>query len=333
MNWPTPPWFVELPAGPAYVCNYPLAPETTIQVGGPAQVWAPCENWAQVAALRAFVTTHAIPFTLLGKGSNMVVNDGGIAGLVVPLGKGCDSIEVQGTSIYAEAGAACGTVARAAREAGLAGLAFFGGIPGSIGGALRMNAGAYGHETFNTIAEVILLNDRGQEIVEAPSFVQPRYRGTVLPEGWLYKAARWQLTVGDKEAIRQQMREINHARSTSQPLHLPSSGSWFKNVPVTPENHLQLQRFWPECNVGEVINAWRVVEAAGCRGWREGGAQVSEQHCNFFVNLGLKEGHSATATEMERLSVRVEAAVLATLGITMQREVRFVGERVGGSMA
>ncbi len=326
MSWPTPPWFNTLPAGPAYALNYPLAPETTIQVGGPAQVWAPVVNWAQVAALRAFATAHNVPFTLLGKGSNMVVNDGGIAGIVLPLGKGCDGVTVEGTTLVAEAGAACGTAARAAREAGLAGLAFFGGIPGSIGGALRMNAGAYGSETFQAITEVYLLDANGRDVVQHPSALQPRYRATTLPEGWLYKGARWQLTPGDKEAIRQQMREINQARTTSQPLHLPSSGSWFKNVPVTLENIGVLQRIWPEATVGGVVNAWRVVAAAGCRGWREGGAQVSEQHCNFFVNSGLKEGQSATAAAFDLLSIKVEAAVLAQFGVTLQREVRFCGE-------
>jgi UDP-N-acetylmuramate dehydrogenase len=321
--WPIPAWFNALPAGPAYVVNYPLAPEITIQVGGPAQVWAPCENWVQVAKLRAFATQHNVPFTLLGKGSNMVVNDAGIAGLVVPLGKGCDAVEITDTTLYAEAGAAAGTAARAAREAGLQGLAFFGGIPGSIGGALRMNAGAYGSETFDAITEVILLDDQGREVVETPAFVQPRYRGTTLPTGWLYKAARWQLDIGDKEQIRQQMREINQARSTSQPLALPSSGSWFKNVALTEQNLAQLQRIWPEAKLGGVINAWRVVEAAGCRGWREGGAQVSEQHCNFFVNIGLREGQSATAHDLEVLSTRVEAEIFAKLGISIHREVRF----------
>ncbi|MCA3244549.1 MAG: UDP-N-acetylmuramate dehydrogenase [Alphaproteobacteria bacterium] len=326
MAWPTPAWLDALPPGPAYAVNHPLAPETTIQVGGPAQVWAPCGTWAQVAALRAFATAHSIPFTLLGKGSNMVVADGGIGGLVVPLGKGCDAVRVEGTTLYAEAGAATGTAARAAREAGLAGLAFFGGIPGSVGGALRMNAGAYGHETFDAVTEVVLLDAQGQTVVKPPSFVQPRYRGTTLPEGWLYQAARWHLQPGDKEQIRQQMREINQARSTSQPLHLPSSGSWFKNVPVTAENLAMLERIHPGVAVGGVVNAWRVVAAAGCRGLREGGAQVSEQHCNFFVNLGLKEGQSATAAEFDRLSARVEAAVLAKFGLVLQREVRFVGE-------
>jgi UDP-N-acetylmuramate dehydrogenase len=326
MTWPIPSWLKALPPGPAYACNYPLAPETTIQVGGPAEVWAPVENWAQVAALRAFATAQNIPFTLLGKGSNMVVADGGIAGLVVRLGPGCDAVRVAGSELYAEAGAATGTAARAAREAGLAGLAFFGGIPGSIGGALRMNAGAYGDETFNAISTLVLLDDQGREVEHPPLFVQPHYRGTTLPAGWLYKAARWRLQPADKEQIRQQMRAINHARSTSQPLHLPSSGSWFQNMPVTAETWAVLQTIWPEAAVGGVVNAWRIVAAAGCRGWREGGAQVSEQHCNFFVNIGLKEGNSATASELDVLSQRVEAQVRSQFGLELQREVRFIGE-------
>jgi UDP-N-acetylmuramate dehydrogenase len=320
MTWPTPAWLNALPQGPAYACHHPLAAETTIKVGGPAQVWAPIENWPQASALLAFAHAHNIPLTVLGKGSNMVVNDGGIEGIVMPLGKGCDAVSIEGTTLYAEAGAACGTAARAAREAGLTGLAFFGGIPGSIGGALRMNAGAYGTETFASISEIVLLDAQGEEVTEKPQFVQPRYRGTTLPQGWLFKAARWQLAVGDKEAIRAQMREINHARSTSQPLALPSSGSWFKNVAVSEDNLATLQRIWPQAQVGGVVNAWRIVDAAGCRGWVQGGAQVSEQHCNFFVNMG-----GATAAQMEILSVRVEAAVWQKFALTLEREVRFIG--------
>jgi len=320
MVWPAPSWFSALPQGPAYELNHPMAEETTIKVGGPAQVWASCENWAQVGALLAFANAEKIPLTWVGKGSNMVVYDGGIQGLVVPLGKGLDAVRIEGQTLYAEAGAATGTAARAAREAGLAGLAFFGGIPGSIGGALRMNAGAYGSETFDALTEVILLNETGEEVREAASFVEPRYRGTTLPKGWMYKAGVWKLSPGDKEEIRQQMREINQKRSTSQPLALPSSGSWFKNVRVTDKNLGVLKPIDATARIGGVVNAWRVVDAAGCRGWREGDAQVSEQHCNFFVNTGR-----ASATELEALSVRVEAEITAKLGVIIEREVRFIG--------
>ncbi len=308
-EWPVPEWLGELPEGPVYSCNVPLADYTTIKVGGPAEVLAEVSDWAQMAELVRWCNARAVPLTPVGKGSNMVIRDGGLPGVVVPLGKGLDAVRVEGTTLYAEAGAANGTAARAAREAGLEGIAFFGGIPGSIGGALRMNAGAYGFETFDKLVRLWVLDADGEEREVEPAFVAPRYRGTALPAGWLYKAGEWQLVPGDKEDIRKQMQEINRARSSSQPLHMPSSGSWFKNV---------------ERN-GEKVNAWRIVDEAGCRGMRVGGAQVSEQHANFFVNAGAKEGVSATAVEFEALSQAVEAQVLARLGIVMEREVRFVG--------
>ncbi|NBX86438.1 MAG: UDP-N-acetylmuramate dehydrogenase [Proteobacteria bacterium] len=325
-TWPVPEWLGELPSrvnagafaheagfGPQYVVNGALAELTTIKVGGPAEVLATVHDWGQMAALRRFCTERKVALTLVGKGSNMVVRDGGIGGVVVLMGKGVDRVEVRGEEIYAEAGVACGTVARAAREAGLAGLAFFGGIPGSIGGALRMNAGAYGSETFDALVQVWCLDALGEERVLKPLELKPRYRGTELPEGWIYKAGLWRLAVGDKEQIREQMREINRARSSSQPLHMPSSGSWFKNV-VLPRDIEGLGK------AGEKVNAWKVVDAAGCRGWVEGGAQVSEQHCNFFVNTG-----NALARDFDVLSERVEVAILDKLGIVIGREVRFVG--------
>lgn len=308
-QWPVPAWFKELPEGPVYTRNVPLADYTTIKVGGPAEVMAEVADWAQMAALVKWCNAHAVALTPMGKGSNMVIRDGGIAGVVVPLGKGLDAVRVEGNLLYAEAGAANGTAARAAREAGLDGVAFFGGIPGAIGGALRMNAGAYGFETFDKLKRVWVLDADGQEREVEPGFLAPRYRGTALPSGWLYKAGEWELVPGDKEEIRKQMQEINRARSTSQPLHLPSSGSWFKNV----------------VRDGERVNAWRIVDEAGCRGMRVGGAQVSEQHANFFVNAGAKEGQPATAAEFELLSQAVEAQVLERLGIVMEREVRFTG--------
>lgn len=308
-EWPVPVWWEQLPLGPVYTRNVALAEYTTIKVGGPAEVMAEVADWAQMAALVKWCNAHAVALTPMGKGSNMVIRDGGIAGVVVPLGKGLDAVRVEGNVLYAEAGAANGTAARAAREAGLEGVAFFGGIPGAIGGALRMNAGAYGFETFDKLKRVWVLDADGQEREVEPDFLAPRYRGTALPSGWLYKAGEWELVPGDKEEIRKQMQEINRARSTSQPLHMPSSGSWFKNV----------------VRDGERVNAWRIVDEAGCRGMRVGGAQVSEQHANFFVNAGAKEGQPATAAEFELLSQAVEAQVLERLGITMEREVRFTG--------
>lgn len=250
----------------------------------------------------------------------MVVRDGGLPGVVAHLGKGFDGIEIKDNCVYAEAGAGCGSVARAAREQSLAGIEFFGGIPGSVGGALRMNAGAYGTETFTDLERLWLIDASGNIHDVKPDFVAPRYRGTTLPDGWFYKAGLWRLKPGDKESIRLKMREINHARSTSQPLHLPSSGSWFKNVIVTEQNIEKIGKFFQRARVGDTVNAWRVVDVAGCRGWQEGGAQVSDMHCNFFVNLG-----GATARDLEALSARVEAHVYEKIGINLDREVRFLG--------
>ncbi|MFZ2587842.1 MAG: UDP-N-acetylmuramate dehydrogenase [Alphaproteobacteria bacterium] len=330
-EWPVPAWLEKLPvvAG-GYQRNVSLAEFTTIQVGGPAEVLVEPADWAEVKALVAVCGREGIPLTVVGKGSNMVVRDGGIGGVVVHVDKGCDVVELgrlrQGSGepsscslregegfIYAEAGADSGKAARVARDAGFTGLEFLGGIPGSIGGALRMNAGAYGHETFDDLVEVWVIDETGVEREVEPASLKPRYRGIELPAGWVLVAGVWQLRVGDKAAIKERMREINTNRRTSQPLHMPSSGSWFKNV-VLPRDIEGLGK------AGEKVNAWRVVDAAGCRGWREGGAQVSEQHCNFFVNTG-----GATCADLDRLSHRVEDEVLGKLGVVMEREVRFVG--------
>lgn len=315
MTGPQPSWLSQLPPLQVpYACAAPLADFTTIKVGGPAEVLAEPTTWHEVTALLAACAKLGVPITWIGRGSNMVVTDGGIAGVVVHLGKGCDAVEVCEDYLKAEAGADSGKAARAARDAALTGLEFFGGIPGSVGGVLRMNAGAYGHETFDSLVKVWVLDEQGHEHELEPAACKPRYRGTELPPGWMYKAGMWKLKAGDKEAIRQRMREINHARSTSQPLHMPSSGSWFQN-PVLPHDVEGLGKA-----AGEKVNAWKVVDAAGCRGWREGGAQVSEQHCNFFVNTG-----GATSAELDKLSTRVEAEIQAKLGIVMHREVKFTG--------
>jgi UDP-N-acetylmuramate dehydrogenase len=316
----TPPtWVKQLPPL-TYEVGKPLADFTTIKVGGPAEVFYAPKDWGEVAAiLRA--KPADVPLTVLGLGSNMVIRDGGIRGLVLHLAAGCDVVEVKGDSLYAEAGAAAGKAARAAREASLTGLEFFGGIPGSIGGALKMNAGAYGNETFAALKKIWLLDEKGEGREVEPAFVKPKYRGTELPEGWLFKAGLWQLRPGEREAIRQKMREINHARRSSQPLHLPSSGSWFKNVVVTAELKEGLDSRLRGNDGGEVINAWKVVDEAGCRGMRVGGAMVSEEHANFFVNAG-----GATCKDLEALSQKVAATVKEKLGIVLEREVRMMGE-------
>ncbi len=288
-----------------YQENVKLAPLTTIKVGGVADVvFEPVD----LTDLQVFIKglPADIPFMILGEGSNVMLKDGGVRGVVIRLRKCLNSVEVEGLNVIAESGATGGKVARIAREYGLTGAEFLCGIPGSIGGALKMNAGAYGHETVDILTEVEVMTRDGELLKLKPKELDFSYRSSQLPQGSLFVKAVFTLRHGEKEEIRNRMREINKNRATSQPLNLPSSGSWFKNV-INED--------------GTVKHAWEIVSEAGCRGMRVGDAQVSMKHCNFFVNLG-----EATAEDMMLLSEKVEAQVEERLGIKLEREVRFIGE-------
>lgn len=288
-----------------YIENAPLAPLTTLKIGGPADVmYTPVD----LVDLQHFLKNlpDNIPYIVLGEGSNLMLRDGGIKGVVVRMDKALNSVDVSGIEVVAGAGATGGKVARSAREFNLTGAEFLCGIPGSVGGALKMNAGAYGHETVDILKEIQIVTRQGELQNISPEALKFSYRHSEIPEGALFTQATFILKKGDKDDIRSRMREINKNRATSQPLNMPSSGSWFKNVTLPN---------------GTKKHAWQVVEEAGCRGMRIGDAQVSEKHCNFFVNLG-----SATAKDMQKLTEKVEAQVQDTLGITLEREVRFIGE-------
>ena len=284
-----------------YMCDEPLEAYTTFRIGGPAEVlFHPLD-------LDDFCTflggkPQDVALTILGDGSNILVRDGGIPDVVVRLSKGCDNVSVEGDKIRAEAGASTGKVARAAREAGLTNLEWICGIPGSIGGALVMNAGCYGWEMVDVLEEIELIDPQGGRHKVAPQDVAPRYRATTLPQGWYYGAAVFKLENGKKDEIRQRMREVNTKRRLSQPLELPNAGSLFKN----PDGH----------------KAWQLIEQAGCRGKRLGDAQVSEKHCNFFVNLG-----NATAADMETLAEDVRTHVQQKTGVLLEWEVRRLGQK------
>ncbi|MAI07484.1 MAG: UDP-N-acetylenolpyruvoylglucosamine reductase [Magnetococcales bacterium] len=288
-----------------YTENAPLARLTTIKVGGPADVmFEPVD----LADLQVFLKglPEDIPYIVIGEGSNLMLRDGGIRGVVIRMDKALNDVQVNGLEITAGAGATGGKVARAAREHSLKGAEFLCGIPGSVGGALKMNAGAYGHETVDILKEVQIVTQKGELQTLSPKALNFAYRHSELPKGALFVGATFKLEQGDKEEIRNRMREINKNRATSQPLNMPSSGSWFKNVMLED---------------GTKKHAWQVVSEAGCRGMRVGDAQVSVKHCNFFVNLG-----EATAKDMQTLTEHVEAQVLERLGVQLEREVRFVGE-------
>lgn len=290
----------------SYEFSKSLKDLTTFKIGGPAEVlFTP----ADVDDLATFWASRPqnVPITLLGEGSNILIRDGGICGVVVRLGKGMDNVELNGTQLFCEAGASTGKVARIARTEMLTGAEFICGIPGSMGGALVMNAGCYGSEMVDVLVDVHVITDKGERKILPPSFFNFTYRNSQLPENWIYTGCTLQLELGEKDQIRDKMRFVNRQRSGSQPLEFPNAGSWFKN-PDGPEGKLA---------------AWKLIEQSGCRGLRKGDAQVSEKHCNFFINLG-----AATAADMEDLGQEVAEKVLKATGIQLQGEVRLLGDRV-----
>lgn len=284
-----------------YTSKASLADFTTLKIGGPAEVLYQPADFDCLSTFMASVDKD-IPQLILGDGSNVLIRDGGIAGVVMHIGKGCDEVTITGTTMRAEAGASTGKVARMARAADLTGVEFICGIPGSIGGALKMNAGCYGWEMVDILTAVEVLDDKGKHHTLKPEELGFAYRHSQLPKGWIFKAAHIQLKAGDKETIRDNMRDVNKKRSASQPLKWPNAGSFFKN----PTGH----------------SAWQLIEQAGCRGQRLGGAQVSEKHCNFFINRG-----GATAADMEDLAENVRAAVMQQCGVKLAWEVRRLGDR------
>lgn len=277
----------------------PLASWAWMRVGGPAEVlFRP----ADIADLQAFLaaTPAEVPVLPVGVASNLLIRDGGIAGVVVRIGGALKAIRTDGRRLTTEAGALDRSVAIAAAQAGIAGLEFYVGIPGTIGGAVRMNAGAFGGETKDRLVSIRAL-DRAGVMHEVPATeLGLAYRFSAVPEDWLVVEATFEGERDEPAAIKARMDTIKAERAAAQPLSVATGGSTFKN----PEGH----------------RAWRLVEAAGCRGLRVGGAVVSDKHCNFLVNTG-----DATAADLETLGETVRARVEATSGIGLVWEIKRVG--------
>jgi UDP-N-acetylmuramate dehydrogenase len=283
----------------------PLGPMTWFRVGGPAEVlFRP----ADIEDLGTFLATKPaeVPVTVIGVASNLLVRDGGIKGVVVRLGRGFVDVTAQAHGVEAGAGALDLNVALTAREAGIAGLEFLSGIPGTVGGGLRMNAGAYGSEFKDVLSGGVVLDGRGTKHVIPAAELQLSYRHCGLPEDWIFVAAHFAGTPGDPFTIARRMAEIQQAREESQPIRARTGGSTFAN----PPGH----------------KAWQLIDAAGCRGLRRGGAMVSEKHANFLINTG-----DATAADIEALGDDVRARVLATSGVALDWEIRRLGETSGGA--
>ena len=276
------------------------------RVGGPADVvFMPADTDDLAAFLRA-LPAH-VPLAVLGAGSNVLVRDGGLRGAVIRLGAAFGEItQTDETALTAGAAALDVRVARAAADASIAGLAFYRGIPGAIGGAVAMNAGAYGGETCDVLVEVEWLDRDGEKHVSAMDALNLSYRHNGHDGFKVYTAARLKGARGDKAKILAEMEAISDKRKDSQPVKARTGGSTFKN---------------PDGADPTGLKAWKLIDAAGCRGLRVGDAQVSEQHCNFLINHGV-----ATASDLETLGETVRQRVQETSGVELQWEIKRMGE-------
>ena len=281
------------------IANQSLAELTWFRVGGPAQLLFMPEDEDDLS----YFLTHLpadIPVTVIGLGSNLIVRDGGVPGVVVRLGRGFNEIAIEGGNVRAGAAVPDVKVARAAQEAGLAGLSFLRGIPGAVGGALRMNGGAYGRETKDALVEARAVDRQGRVHVLGNADMHYAYRHSGAPDDYIFTQAMFTGEPGDPAAIAAEMAKITESREATQPVKSRTGGSTFKNPP------------------GQ--KAWQLIDAAGCRGLRRGDAQVSEMHCNFLINLG-----SATAADIETLGETVRRRVKEHAGVDLEWEIKRIG--------
>jgi len=290
------------------VANQPLAAVTWFRVGGAAQVFYSPADEDDLAYFLGHLPPD-LPVTVIGLGSNLLVRDGGIPGVVIRLGRGFGETGL-GPDHTIRAGAAVPDVklARAAADAGLSGLAFYRGIPGSIGGALRMNAGAHGRETKDVLISARAVDRQGRLHALSLADMNYAYRHCGVPSDWIFTEALFRAEPGDPAEILKEMEAVAEYREANQPIRERTGGSTFKN----PPGH----------------SAWRLIDEAGCRGLRVGGAMVSAMHCNFLIN-----DRGATAEDIERLGETVRARVRAVCGVSLEWEIVRLGNPLAGRPA
>jgi UDP-N-acetylmuramate dehydrogenase len=280
--------------------NQSLAELTWFRVGGPAQALFMPEDEADLAYFLAQLPDR-VPVNVIGLGSNLIVREGGVPGVVIRLGRGFNAVRIEpGARVRVGAAVPDVKVARAAQEAGISGLAFLRGIPGAIGGALRMNGGAYGGETKDVLIEARGIDRAGRLRLLGLADMHYSYRHCGAPDDIVFTQALFQGAGGDPSAIAAEMDKITESREATQPVKSRTGGSTFKNPPGR--------------------KAWQLIDAAGCRGLRIGDAQVSTMHCNFLINLG-----SATAADIETLGETVRARVKQSSGIDLEWEIKRIG--------
>ena len=283
--------------------NEPLSSYTKTELGGRADVLVIPQTVEEMQATVQYTYENDIPLLLLGNGSNMVVRDGGVRGIVLHPVK-LDKISIHGTSVHAEAGAHIIDVSRASAAAGLTGFEFACGIPGSVGGAMMMNAGAYGGEINDIIVQSTLMNRKGEIFTLSKDELHLRYRRSIIgDEGYFVLSSDFELVFGDQEVIDAKVAELTFLRESKQPLEYPSAGSVFKRPPG--------------------YYAGKLIQESGLQGKGVGGAEVSMKHAGFIINK-----NHATATDYIQTIEMVQAEVKKRFGIELEREVKIVGESV-----
>lgn len=279
-----------------------MSQHTTFKIGGPADYFLMPDKGEDVGRVIKICKEKEIPYFILGNGSNLLVGDGGYRGAVIQIYRNMSSVTVEGNEITAQAGALLSAVAAAAKNASLTGFEFAGGIPGTIGGAVVMNAGAYGGEMKDVLTEVTVMNDEGDIFTLPTEELELGYRTSIIKTaGYIVLEAKIRLKEGNPEVIRETMKNLTIRRTTKQPLEYPSAGSTFKR----PEGYF----------------AGKLIMDSGLAGYQVGGAQVSEKHCGFVINAG-----DATARDVRTLMDNVRDIVYKKYGVTLEPEVKFLGE-------
>lgn len=283
--------------------NEDMCRHTTFKTGGPADIFVTPKGKKEAASIVRLLLTEKIPYTVIGNGSNLLVSDKGYRGCIVCLSKGMDDILINGNEIYAGAGALLSKVCYEAYENSLSGLVFASGIPGSVGGAIYMNAGAYGGEMKDVVKEVELFDARtGEMLTLCGEDMGFSYRTSIVKNSsYIVLGAGFRLTCGDKSIIKQEMDDLSKKRREKQPLEFPSAGSTFKR----PEGYF----------------AGKLIEDSGLRGYRVGGASVSDKHCGFVVN-----DNNATTEDIITLIRNVRETVYDKFKVMLEPEVCMVGE-------
>lgn len=280
----------------------PMKSHTTFRVGGPAAYFVTPQTAEEVAKVIEACIQENVPYYIVGNGSNLLVSDKGYEGVIIQIYKQMNQVEVEGTQIRAQAGALLSMIAKRALDAALTGFEFAAGIPGTLGGACVMNAGAYGGEMKDVLQSITVLTDKGEVKVLAKEELELGYRTSVIAKkGYIVLEAVIELQKGEKEAIQAVMDELKEKRITKQPLEYPSAGSTFKR----PEGYF----------------AGKLIQDAGLRGFQVGGAQVSEKHCGFVINK-----NQATASDVMNLMNQVSDKVYEAFGVRLEPEVKRLGE-------